>query len=271
MLQTIQKVAHVLDLFSLTQPEWTVGDVARVLALPKSSTSELLSSMAGQGLLQRAGTGRYRLGWRFLELGQTLMQTTEFHAEARPVMRELVAHWGETSHLAILDAGQVVYVEKLQGPYALPIAVSGVGVRLPAYCSGVGKVLLAHHPWEEVARLTEQQGMQAFTAQTLATPQALAIALEQVRQSGVAYDVEEIVPGLCCVAAPIYDIDGKVIAGLSLSLPARDFYQYRERYTADVREAAQRVSINLGYRVPAPRLASPRRMAQPSAVTAYQA
>jgi DNA-binding IclR family transcriptional regulator len=121
MLQTLQKAVEVLSLFSPTHPEWTVGDIARALEQPKSSTSELLSSMAGQGLLRRTGPGRYRLGWRLLEFGQTLLKTTEFRAEARQVMEEVVARWGETMHLAVLENGQVIYIEKLEGTHAVHI------------------------------------------------------------------------------------------------------------------------------------------------------
>lgn len=248
MLQTVQKVAQVLNLFSIEQPEWTVGEVAHLLHMPKSSTSELLSSMAAQNLLRRTGNGRYRLAWRLLELGQTLLHTTEFRAEARTVMQELVQISGETTHLAAMENGQVVYIEKIQGTYAMPIELSNVGVRLPAHCSGVGKVLLAACPSAISDPLFERLEFTRFTDYTIRTRDELEQQLDDVRQQGYAYDLEEVQIGLCCVAAPIYDYNGEVIAAVSMSLPAQRFYQQQDRYTSLVVRSAQRVSANLGYR-----------------------
>ncbi len=104
---------RVLDLFSLEQPEWGVGEVARRLESPKSTTSELMASLAEERLLTRTAKGRYRLGWQLFELSQTLLDTTEFRTEARELMEELVRSWGETVHLAVLDGVQAVYLEKL--------------------------------------------------------------------------------------------------------------------------------------------------------------
>ncbi len=114
MLRTIEKATQVLDLFSLERPEWGVSEAARTLKLPKSTTSELMSSLANQRLLSRTAKGRYRLGWRLFELSQALLDTTDFRIEARRVMEQLVKARGETVHLAVLDGVQAVYVEKLQ-------------------------------------------------------------------------------------------------------------------------------------------------------------
>src|ERR671932_1514776 len=163
MPRTIKKATQILDLFSLERPEWGVSEVARALRLPKSTTSELMSSLADQRLLSRTVRGRYRLGWRLFELSQTLLDTTEFRTEARKVMEELVRSWRETVHLAVLDGVQAVYLEKLQPRPAVKIRITRAGARLPAHCSGVGKVLLAYNEWEHIAELFEDQGMPALT------------------------------------------------------------------------------------------------------------
>ena len=247
MLQTVQKAAQVLRLFTPAQPEWGVTEVAAVLDIPKSGAYALLRTLAAEGLLQRTPNGRYRLGWSLFELSQTLLETSCLLQAARPVMEELVAGWGETTHLAVLVDGQVLYVEKLQGDRALEIVLSRVGKRLPAHCSGVGKVLLAHRPWEEVLAIVERQGLPAFTPNTITTIDRLRVELEEVRLQGFAYDQEEVMVGLCCVAAPIRDESGQVIAAMSLSVPAYRFYPYRQRLTTAVIEAARHVSTQLGY------------------------
>ena len=246
MAQTIEKAMQILDLFSLEQPEWGVGEVARALGLPKSTTSELMSSLADQRLLSRMAQGRYRLGWRLFELGQTLLDTTNFRVEARKVMKELVECWEETVHLAVLDGVQAVYVEKLQPTPAVRIWISRTGARLPAHCSGVGKVLLANSEWKHVAELLEHQGMPALTPNTITDLDVLADELERVRERGYAYDHEETLVGLCCVAAPIYDPGDTVVAAISFSVPAFRFRPREEEYTAAILDAARRISEDAG-------------------------
>lgn len=246
MSQTMKKAMRVLDLFSLERPEWGVSEAAKALGLPKSTASELMSSLAHQRLLSRAAKGRYRLGWRLFELSQTLLDTTEFRVEARRVMEELVGCWGETVHLAVLDGVQAVYVEKLQPTPAVKILVSRTGARLPAHCSGVGKVLLAHARWEHVAAQFEDQGMPELTPSTITTLDVLAEELERVRERGYAYDHEETLVGLCCVAAPVYGSGGEAIAAISLSVPAFRFHPDEEKYTAAILDAARRISQGAG-------------------------
>ena len=98
MLQTVQKAAEVLNLFSIERSEWGISELAKVLSFPKSSTSALVSTMAEQGLLRRTSTGRYKLGWQVMALSQVLLSTTDFRIEARPIMESLIARFGETVH-----------------------------------------------------------------------------------------------------------------------------------------------------------------------------
>ena len=100
MVQTVHKAIQILNLFSLERPEWGVNEVARHLALSKSSTSTLIGTLTREGLLRRMSTGRYRLGWRIMALTQMLLETTEFRTEAHTVMEKLVARFGETVHLS---------------------------------------------------------------------------------------------------------------------------------------------------------------------------
>jgi DNA-binding IclR family transcriptional regulator len=244
----IEKVTQILDLFSRERPEWGVSEVASTLGLPKSSTSELMSSLADQRLLRRSSIkGRYRLGWRLFELSQTLLDIAEFRVEARRVMKELVKRWNEPVHLAVLDGVQAVYIEKLQPNPAVKIRITHAGARLPAHSSGVGKVLLAYSEWEHIAELLEHQGMAVLTPNTITTVDALADELERVRERGYAYDHEKTLVGLCCVAAPVYDLRGTVVAALSFSVPAYRFYPRKSEYTKTIIDSARRISENAGF------------------------
>lgn len=245
--QSVIKALKTLDLFSPECPEWGVTEAARSLGLPKSTTHMLMSSLADQGLLCRTERGRYRLGWRLFELSQALLDTLEWRTEARKVMEGLVETWRETTHLAVLDGVQAVYIEKLQPTPAVKITVSRIGARLPAHCSGVGKVLLASCEWERVAEALEHQGLPALTPNTITDLEGLKDELERVKEQGYAFDEEEVTVGLCCAAAPILNSKGEVIAAVSLSVPAFRFYDGKEKYLAAILEAAERISKSIRY------------------------
>lgn len=247
MLNTILKAGQVLDLFNRETPEWGVSEVAGELGTPKSSAHALLSTLAEIGLLRQTEGGRYRLGWKMLDFGQILIDTTEFRAEARAAMEELESQYRETVHLAVLDDNVVVYVDKLQGQQAVQVAITSLGVRLPGHCSAVGKVLLADQPWPRVVKIMEEQGMPRFTENTITNINRFHTELETVKQQGYGYDLEEIIPDLCCVAAPIFDHNGKVIAALSMSIPSYRFERSKKEFRTAVVRSCQKVSRNLGY------------------------
>jgi DNA-binding IclR family transcriptional regulator len=234
-------------LFTFDRAEWCVKEAAYELGLPKSTTSELLADLARSGLLERVGRGRYRLGWSVFSLAQVLVSSARFVTIARHVMEELVALWNETCHLAVLCDGEVLYVEKIRSDRALDIILTRVGGRLWVHCSGVGKVLLAARPWDEVSEIVSRRGLPALTPNTITDLGALRRELEAVRRLGYAYDQEEAMIGLCCAAAPIYDESGQVVAAMSLSVPAYRFYPNRQRLTTAIVDAARRVSEELGY------------------------
>lgn len=246
-MRTVYKAGQVLNLFSIESPEWGVSEVAVALGCPKSSAAALMSALSEQGLLRRTGERRYRLGWRVMALSQILLETTEFREESRRAMEHLVSRLGETVHLAALESNQVIYLDKLQGTRSVQVRITGMGSRFPAHCSGVGKVILAHLPWERVLEILNEQGMEAFTPNTITDLEKLGEELERVRRQGYAYDHEEAMPELCCVAAPICDHTGEVVAAMSLSVPAYRFEGGKENYRNIIVSTTRQVSENLGY------------------------
>jgi DNA-binding IclR family transcriptional regulator len=267
MLSTLRKSGRVLDLFDAQHPQRGVSEVAQVLGLPKSTTHALLSTLTEMGLLRRTAQGRYRLGWKILGLSTALIESAELLTEARPIIEDLVRRHGECVHLAVLDGDMVTYVDKAQGTHAVQIAVTWVGSRLPAHCTSVGKVLLADRPWTEVAAILTRRGMEALTPHTIRTHERLREELERTAAHGYAYDLEEVVADLCCVAAPIRDHSSSVVAALSISVPAYRFHRQREVYRDAVVAAARAISRNMGYAAGAPRARAPRSARAPTPIT----
>ena len=247
MLQTIQKAGELLALYDRNHTEWGVREVAEKLKMAKSSTHDLMSSLAKLGFLNKTEDSRYRLGWRLVTLSEVLLATTELRQEAHPVMEELAVQYQETIHLAVLDDTQAVYVNKLEGRQAVRVELTSLGARLYAHCSALGKVLLAYSSEEEVKRIIQTAGLPRFTPNTITDEEELGQNLAKIRRQGFAYDMEEILPDLCCVAAPIYNHLGHVIAAISMSIPAYRFRRSQTEFREGVMRAAKKISKQLGY------------------------
>ena len=247
MLQTIQKAGELLALYDREHTEWGVREVAAKLKVAKSSAHDLMSSLAKLGLLQKTEENRYRLGWRLVTLSETLLATTELRKEAHPVMDELASQYQETIHLAVLDDTKAVYVDKLEGRQAVRVELTSLGARLYAHCSALGKVLLAYSAEDEVKRIIRTAGLPRFTDNTITNEEDLLQNLAKIQKQGYAYDLEEILPDLCCVAAPIYNHRGQVIAAISMSIPAYRFRRSQAEYREAIMRTAMIISKRLGY------------------------
>lgn len=245
MLLTVMNVGRVLDLYTREAPEWGPTEAGHSLALGKSKTHALMTSMAEIGLLRRVGGGRYRTGWRALQLEELVMGTTPFRAIAHDVAVRVSRHCGETVHVATLDAGQVVYVDRIRGARGVLPSLSGVGSTLPAHCSGVGKVLLAHLDAAGVDAVLDRHGLPGLTAITITNRDALYAELHRIRRDGVGSDREEVAAGLSCVAAPILDADGEIVAAMSISTTTERFGAAEDALRALVVGAAKTVTERL--------------------------
>ena len=176
--------------------------------------------------------------------------TAPFRPVARAMAVRLARHCGELIHVAALDAGQVVYVDRIPGSRAVEVGASSVGSTLPAHCSGVGKVLLAHLEPGQIDAILDRHGLPRLTQQTICERDALYAELHRVRRDGVAYDREEVQKGLSCVAAPVIDGDGVVVAAMSVSAPTDRFLAGEAAYRSMIVQAAHRVSVQLRQAAP---------------------
>ncbi|HAR68830.1 MAG TPA: IclR family transcriptional regulator [Thermus scotoductus] len=247
VIRSVKKAIELLDLFTEERPEWGVTELAQALGLPKATVHGLLCSLVEGGVLHRLPSGRYRLGWRIPLLNRVLMESVPLRLEARPRMARLAELYGETVHLAVLERGRVLYLEKQQGNRAIQVNITGVGAYLYAHASALGKVLLSGLSEKEVIAVVRTHGLPALTPNTITTLEELLSELRGVRERGYAYDLEEYLPDLCCVAATIRDHTGEVIAALSFSVPKYRFLEMKQAYRNVIVEAAKEISEALGY------------------------
>lgn len=241
-LSTVRKLGPVLDLFSVENPEWGVSEVSQALDMPRSSTHALLTSLVDIGLLQCRVRGRYRIGWRVVELSEALRSRVDVRSLAAPALDRLVAKHGETSHLAVMERMQVLYVDKAMGTHNVTVQGARVGARLEVHCTGVGKLLLAYRGDADIETFLDQQPLPPRSPSTITTPEAMRIELAEIRRQGYAVDRGEAVSEIHCTAAPIRDDMGVVIAAVSSSAPRDRYLARRAEITAAVVATAGEIS-----------------------------
>ncbi len=248
-IQSVARALAMIDTLAEAKKELPLAEIAARQGLPKSTVHGLLSTLKDFGYIEQSTfTGKYKLGLRLFELGSSVAQGWEVRTVAAPYIQRVLSAVQETVHLAILDGHEVVYIDKRESSQSLRI-VSQIGMRLPAHCTGVGKVLLAYLPAEQRRQLIAGCSLTRFTRHTLTDPATLEVELAKVRSQGYAIDNEEVMDSLRCAAAPIYDQRGEVIAALSISGPVvRLQGRFFEAAVERVVQAAAEISVALGYR-----------------------
>lgn len=245
--QVVDRVVDILETFTRLGPELGVSDISRALDLKKATTHRLLASLRRRGVVEQDGrTRRYRLGLKLWELGQLATTQVDWLERIRPLLQELTDRVGETTHLAVLNDGQVLYVDKVESTRSLRMP-SQVGRRLPAHCTGVGKALIAYLPEEVVRALIERRGLQSYTRNTITDAAVLEQELALTRARGYSIDNEEIEEGLVCIGAPVRDHTSHVVAAVSIAGPSsRVRPETIEGHARSVVEMAAAMSAALG-------------------------
>ena len=214
---TVGKALDVLDQVASFGRPVRFSELLAASPYPKATLFRFLQTLTSQGMLSfDAATGTYALGVRLVRLAHAAWKQSSLAPIARPFLDELSTEMGETVHLAQLDGAHVLYVDKRNA--RVPIEMfSQAGKVGPAYCTGVGKAMLAFLPAAQLARLIPQMAFHRYTPGTLTTPEALAADLAAIHSAGHAFDREEHEPGIICVAAPILSSRGRVLGALSLT------------------------------------------------------
>jgi len=213
----VERALNILEAAAHRREGLTNSEISRKLAIPKSSASYILRTLEKRGYLRReAETGRYRLGLKILSLGGDAQANLDLADVALPFMRSLVERIHLTIHLAVLDQGEAVYVEKVEAPGFFRVN-TWVGRRMFLHSTSVGKCLIAWLPKHDVEALARQQGLKKRTPKTIITVTKLLAELEHVKQAGYAMDDEENSLGARCLGAPIFDAAGNVSAALGAS------------------------------------------------------
>jgi IclR family acetate operon transcriptional repressor len=245
--QSVQRALKVLEILAGTGRDAGIADLSRRAGLPVSTMHRMLATLVDSGFVtQSRETGRYRIGIRAFEVGNAFREQTRLHEIAPPSMRHLKEQSGETVNLALRDGDDAVYIDQVECDHRLKI-FTRPGARVPLYCSGVGKVLLASLDADEADAVLARSAMHARSTQPPVTIELLRQRIALVRDRGFAIDDDEAEHGVRCVAAPIRDHRDETIAALSISGPTARLSDTRlPHLVVLVRQTAEIISKQLG-------------------------
>ncbi|UAL50221.1 MULTISPECIES: IclR family transcriptional regulator [Metabacillus] len=250
MVKSVSRALDIITLVSLKKGGLGVTEIANQIDINKSSVYKILSTLVQYGYVEQdAETGKYKLGYKFLEISSKLLESIDLRAEARMYLQELENETNEVIHLVVYDQGEVVYIEKLDGSETLRMH-SKVGKRAPMHCTSVGKAILAHLPSSVVMDILERKGLPMHTDKTITNKDDFLLELNTVRQKGYALDLEENENGITCIAVPIFDHIGNAIAAVSISGPTIRMTEHRlEQLQSRMQHIGRQISARLGFEI----------------------
>jgi DNA-binding IclR family transcriptional regulator len=243
-------VVDVLELVVSTRDGLALRELSARLEVPKSSLLPLLRTLVARGYLEHGPAGEYRLGRKALELGLGAPAHRGLPEIARPALRALMQRTGETVFLGTLagDGAAVVFVDKVESEQVIRYT-AGVGDRRALHATSSGKVILAFLPAPQREKILRALPLKRYTDRTVTSLPALRASLEDVRESGVCLNFDELAVGAAGVAAPIFDRDGQVAGACAIGGPTDRVRPRLKTLAAEVKATARAISALLGHRL----------------------
>lgn len=245
-IASLEKGIRVLELLA-EEKELSVSAVASRLGQNRASAHRFLATLGDLGYVEKNDDGRYQLTFRILEYGMKVVDRFEIRHQARRFMQELSTAFKETVNLGYWDGKEILHIDKIDSPEFLRIDAP-LGSKTPAYCTALGKAVLANLPAERLDAYLSRARLAPHGPNTITSKKALREELRRTAERGYAIDNEELSPGLRCVAAPVFDHTGLAAYALSVSCPTmRLSMDGVEKAQAKIRDVCRRLSERLGY------------------------
>jgi DNA-binding IclR family transcriptional regulator len=246
---SVERALTVLELLANRRQGLTTSDLSRRAHVPKSTMSYLLRTLVRRGYVRRdPATGYHTLGTRLLTLGGQAMQGMELREVAMPYLRQIVDKTRLGAHLAILDHGAAVYIERIESPGFIKMAI-WIGRRMPPQITAVGKALICQLDTHDIREIVANNPAPQGTPKSIQSLHRLYEELARTRERGYAIDDEESAMGVRCVAAPVTAASGEVVASLGVSATVSQLHEeYLPVVINIVRSAALKLSAQLGSR-----------------------
>ena len=249
-VQVIDRALDIIEQLATSEKGLSITELARRTDLPKSTVHRILSSFIPRHLIEKnEQTNLYMLGYKFVEISSIYLNKIVLKTEAVPIMHNIASTFNAISYLCVLDQNEVMYLERIEQFNSIRLYYD-IGKREPVYCTALGKVLLSQLPEDEFEELGKNIQYVKRTTKTITNFEALARDVAQARIDGYAVDRGEHVETSYCLEVPIYDFTRKVIAAMSVS--RLDLFKAfkQEVVLAKMREAAEQLSLRMGYTKP---------------------
>ncbi|AWI80726.1 IclR family transcriptional regulator [Parazoarcus communis] len=209
----------LLEVIAQKNQFFSLQSLVEETGLPKPTLHRMLQQLESAGMLQRDGDGRhYSTGMRLRRMAEQLLLNNTVHGARRAVLRQLVDEVGESCNLTALSGSEVLYLDRVETPAPLRFYLHP-GSRVPAHCSASGKLFLGQMSPSQRKRLLEHTPLEKYTARTLTTFEALDAEVERVSRDGYAFDDEEFLPGLFCLAVLVPNPNGRSNTGIAIQAP----------------------------------------------------
>lgn len=250
ILSTLDKGLHVLEVLASidTDDGLTLTELSRVLGMHRTTLLRILTTLQARDFVTRDyATDRYRVGLRVLSISGAVLRNLDIRQIARPILQELCTRVEELVLLTVLSEAAIVTIDRFEGNLTLSLRTA-LGERRPMYCTASGKALLAYMP-DDVVEGILAAGMPAMTPRTITSREMMRQHLVEIKQRGFAWDDEERLEDLRCVAAPIFGHDGTAIAAVSVvTFAMRTSWKQLLQLGEDTRHAAVGISRLLGHK-----------------------
>ena len=243
-IQVIERMMSLLDVLANTSEPATLKMLSQTTGLHPSTAHRILAVMTHSRLVERHDASTYALGIRLLELGNIVKSRISIREIALPHMQNLHETIGEAINLGVRDRDEIIYVERTSSGRSLVRVVYLVGGRAPLHLTSLGKLFLAAENADEVRAYAKRTGLPGKTPRSLTELGALEKELDKIRRHDLAYDNEEAELGLRCIASPIRNDEGAIVAGLSISAPTD---RHNPEWVRLIKNTANEISRALGY------------------------
>ena len=244
-IQVIERMFALIDVLSSREEAITLKEISERTGLHPSTTHRILNDLAVGRFVDRPESGSYRLGMRLLELGNLVKGRLNVRDVAFQPMRELHKLIQQPVNLSVRQGDEIVYIERAFSERSGMQVVRAIGGRAPLHLTSVGKLFLANDDAQRVRAYATRTGLSGQTKNSITQLPVLERELSKVRQYGMAHDNEELELGVRCMASGIYDDQGKLVAGLSISAPAD---RLDDAWLAKLQATTEDISSALGYK-----------------------
>jgi DNA-binding IclR family transcriptional regulator len=242
-IQVLGRIYQIIDLLAGREGAMTLKEISEQTGLHPSTAHRILSDLALGRFVDHPEAGSYRLGMRWLELGHIVKAQLNVRDAALEPMQQLHRATGQPVNLSVRQGDEIIYVERAWSAHSGMQVIRAIGGRAPLHLTSTGKLFLAADEPHRVRAYATRTGLPGHTRNSITQLAAPERELVRARQSGVAHDNEELEPGVRCMAAGIYDEQGKLVAGLSISAPSE---RMDDGWLSKLKAAAGVISAALG-------------------------